>query len=159
LQLDVAPGTTSITTPVHCQARAAGAGLIDFEVGPGLADPNPFSYPVDARWNRLPPHLWDGSQRCMPLGPTSFDIAGSGLGLKAGGVLLIDTKGPTSADPSVREVVVIARDPDELFDPILGVEVTRVELAAPTTRDHDLTRTTYSGNLVPATQGLHTTET
>jgi hypothetical protein len=34
-----------------------------------------------------------------------------------------------------------------------------VTLLAPTTHDHDLTRTAYAGNLVPATQGRRVTET
>jgi hypothetical protein len=166
LQLDVATGATTITTPVRCQALTAGGELIDFEVGHGLTDRATgelaaLAYPVDARWNRgnLAPHVWDESQRCLPAGSTSLDIEGSGLGLKSGQQLLIDTTAATSADPPVREVVVIARDPHELSDPILGVEVTRVTLLSPTTEDHDLTRTHYAGNLVPATQGRRVTET
>jgi hypothetical protein len=171
LQLDVAGGTTAITTPVHCQALAAGGGLIDFEVGQGLADPATgglaaLALPVDARWNRyrsgvanLVPYWWDESQACLPAGATSFDLLGWGFGLTAGQSLLIDTAGPTSADPPVREVVVSGPVPQELLDPVFGVQLTRVTLVAPTQQDHDLTRTIYAGNLVPATQGLRTTET
>jgi hypothetical protein len=166
LQLDVAPGTTAITTPVHCQALAAGGGLIDFEVGQGFADPDTgkqaaINYPVDARWNRanLQPYWWDESQRCLPAGSTSFDILGWGFSLTAGQQLLIDTTGLTSADSPVREVVVTGPAPRELSDPVFGVQLTRVTLAAPTTQGHDLTRTSCAGNLVPATQGLRTTET
>lgn len=166
LQLDVDDGTTAITTPVHCQALAAGGGPIDFEVGQGLADPATgapatFAYPVDARWNRskLVPYWWDESQRCLTAGSTSFDIRGRGFGLTTGQSLLIDTAGPTSADPPVREVVVTGPAPRELSDPVFGVQLTRVTLAAPTTKDHDLTRTVYAGNLVPATQGRRTSET
>jgi hypothetical protein len=171
LQLDVVDGTTAITNPVHCQALAAGGGLIDFEVGQGLADPATgglaaLSYPVDAGWNRyrsgaanLVPYWWDESQRCLSAGSTSLDVQGWGFGLEAGQSLLIDTAGPTSADPPLREVVVTGPAPQQLVDPVFGVELTRVTLAAPTTQDHDLTRTIYAGNLVPATQGLRTTET
>jgi hypothetical protein len=171
LQLDVVDGTTAITNPVHCQALAAGGGLIDFEVGQGLADPATgglaaLSYPVDAGWNRyrsgaanLVPYWWDESQRCLSAGSTRLDVQGWGFGLEAGQSLLIDTAGPTSADPPLREVVVTGPAPQQLVDPVFGVELTRVTLAAPTTQDHDLTRTIYAGNLVPATQGLRTTET
>jgi Baseplate J-like protein len=166
LQLDVAPGTTTISTPVHCQALAPGGGLIDFEVGQGLADPATgraatYTYPVNAQWNRsnLQPYWWDQSQRCLPAGSTRFYLQGHGLGLTADQQLLIDTAGPTSADPPIREVVVTGRAPLELFDPVLSVALTQVTLAAPTTEDHDLTRTSYAGNLVPATQGLRISET
>lgn len=172
LQLDVDSTTTAITTPVRCQAPAAGGGLIDFEVGHGLADRStgelsPINYPVAASWNRyradgtanLQPYWWDESQRCLPAGSTSFDIYGHGFGLGAGQQLLIDTAGSTSADPPVREIVTTGPAASELKDPVFDVDVTRVWLAAPTTADHDLTRTVYAGNLVPATQGLRTTET
>jgi hypothetical protein len=170
LQLDVDTTISAIKTRVHCQALAAGGGLIDFEVGEGLADPTTgevakLFYPVSARWNRskLQPYWWDESRRCLPAGSTSFYLQGQGLGLAAGQSLLIDTAGLTSADPPIREVVVTGPAPTEVFDPVLGpgsgVPLTRLELAAPTTQDHDLTRTSYAGNLVPATQGLSTSET
>jgi hypothetical protein len=172
LQLDVAAATTAILGPVHCQAPAAGGGLIDFEVGHGLADPTtgelmPINYQVAASWNRyradgtvnLEPYWWDESKRCLPAGSTSFDIYGQGFGLIANQQLLIDTAGPTSADPPVREIVTTGSAATELTDPVFNVGLTRVWLAAPTTTDHDLTRTVYAGNLVPATQGLRTTET
>ncbi|MDH6243223.1 baseplate J/gp47 family protein [Mycobacterium sp. OTB74] len=172
LQLDVDTTTTAITTPVHCQAPAAVGGLIDFEVGHGLANPNtgklaPINYQVAATWNRkradgtanLQPYWWDESQQCLPAGSTSFDIFGQGFGLIAGQQLLIDTAGPTTADPPVREIVTTGKAATEITDPVFNVGLTRVWLAAPTTVAHDLTRTVYAGNLVPATQGLRTTET
>jgi hypothetical protein len=166
LQLDVDTAITAITTRVHCQALAAGGGLIDFEVGEGLADPTTgevaaFSYPVNALWNRskLQPYWWDESRRCLPAGSTSFYLQGQGFGLAAGQQLLIDTAGLTSADPPIREVVVTGPAPIEISDPVFGNALTRVTLAAPTAQDHDLTRTSYAGNLVPATQGRSTSET
>jgi hypothetical protein len=174
LQLDVDVGAPPITD-LHCQALGADGRSIDFELGDGLVDPATgkaasYTYPVDARWNRyrsgtvnLVPYWWDDSKRCLPTGSTSFYIRGWGFGLTAGQSLLIDTAGPTSADPAVREVVITTPAPHpaprELFDPIFGIQLTRVELLAPTTKDHDLTRTIYAGNLVSATQGLSTTET
>jgi hypothetical protein len=165
LQLDVDATTNAIIMPVRCQASAAGGGLIDFEVGQGLADP--INYPVSASWNRyradgtanLQPYWWDESRRCLPVGSTCFYIYGQGFGLVPGRQLLIDTAGPTSADPPVREIVTIGPPPTELKDPVFGVALTRVRLTAPTTANHDLASTVYAGNLVPATQGLRTTET
>lgn len=172
LQVDVAPATTAITTPVHCQATSAEGGLIDFEVGHGLADPvtgeqEAINYQVSPTWNRylpngtanLQPYWWDESQKCLPAGSTFFDIVGQGFGFVPGQQLVIDTAGPTSADPPVREIVTVAKDPRELSDPVFNVGLTRVWPTAPTTQNHDLTRTIYAGNLVPATQGLRTTET
>ncbi len=172
LQLEVAAGMTVITTPVHCQALAAGGGVIDFEVGDGLADPATggpatFAYPVDPRWNRftptgadnLVPYWWDESQGCLETGATHFDILGADFGLGDSQQLLVDTAGATTADAPTREIVVTSGVPQEISDPVFQVPITRVTLAAPTTQDHDLTRTQYAGNLVPATQGLRTTET
>ncbi|MDT5131940.1 MAG: hypothetical protein QOE41_1251 [Mycobacterium sp.] len=172
LQLDVTAATPAITAPVHCQAAAAGGGLIDFEVGHGLADPPTgelatINYPVAATWNRyradgttnLQPYWWDESQRCLPVGSTCFYIYGHGYALGPGQQLLIDTAGPTTADPPVREIVSTGLAPAEITDPVFNVDLTRVLLAAPTTADHDLASTVYAGNLVPATQGLRTTET
>lgn len=172
LQLEVTAGTTAITAPVHCQALAAGGGVIDFEVGEGLADPATggpaaLAYPVDPRWNRftptgatnLLPYWWDESQACLEKAATQFDIRGVGFGLGEGQQLLIDTAGATTADAPTREIVVTSGVPRETSDPVFGVPITRVTLAAPTTQDHDLTRTEYAGNLIPATQGLRTTET
>ena len=47
--------------------------------------------------------------------------------------LLIDTAGPTSADPPVREIVRHRAAPIEVSDPVFGVPLTQVTLAAPTT--------------------------
>ena len=172
LQFEVTAGTTAITTPVHCQALSAGGGMIDFEVGDGLADPATgapamLAYPVDPRWNRftstragnLVPYWWDESQGCLMTGATQFDILGVGFGLGDSQQILIDTAGAAAADAPTREIVVTSGVPREISDPVFQVAVTRVTLAAPTTLDHDLARTQYAGNLVPATQGLRTTET
>jgi hypothetical protein len=44
-------------------------------------------------------------------------------------------------------------------DPLLGRELTRVFLRAPTSHDHDLQHTAIAGNIVPAVQGLRQSET
>ena len=168
LQLDVAPNVTAVSTStsatlVRCQALTAGGDLIEFEVGQGLNPPRDAaeSYLVDPRWNRgrLKPHIWDDTQRCLSAGSRTLDVVGWDLGLEKQPTLLIDTNGLTSADPPIREVVDVAGKPTLLYDPILKVEVTRVELQNPTTYEHDLIRTTYAGNVVPATQGRRMTET
>jgi hypothetical protein len=170
LQLEVRPGATTITTPVRCQAQNAGGGLIDFEVGNGLANASgglaAIAYAVDSRWNRytpsgaanLVPYLWQASDQCLPAGSTQFDIVGWGLGFSDGQQLLIDTRGATSVDAPTRELVTISGPPREISDPLFSVNVTRVTIASATTADHDLTRTVFAGNLVMATQGLRTTE-
>ena len=168
LQLDVARGVTAISTapgatPMRCQALTAGGDLIEFEVGQGVNPPQGTadSYQIDARWNRgaLIPHIWDDTARCLPAGSGSLDVVGCDLGLEKEPALLLDTTALTSADLPIREVVDVAGTPTLLYDPIRQVQVTRVQLAAPTTYDHDLTRTTYAGNIVPATQGRRITET
>jgi uncharacterized phage protein gp47/JayE len=170
LQLEVS-AATDLSAPVRCQALAADGTLIDFEVGPGLADDNgtlaSFSYPVGPRWNRysaagdanLVPYCWDESQRCLRAKATEVDVVDWGHGFFDTQQLLIDTTGATTADPPVREIVQVKGSPLEVTDPLFGVQVTRVSLASPTSLDHDLTRTVLAGNLVPATQGLRLSET
>jgi hypothetical protein len=168
LQLDVAPGVTSIAAGLRCSALAPNGERTAFEVGERLADPDTgepeaLSYPVDPRWNRgLVAYWWDSSRQCLPAGSTRFWLMGTGIGLEAGRTLLIDTAGPTGADPPIRELVTIAAVA-ETEDPVPSpaVPLTRVDLVAPTTLDHDLdhARTVFAGNLVPAVQGERMTET
>lgn len=186
LQLDVdttsggSPVTMAITTPVHVQAVGPDTLPVDFEVGDGLVDPDTgleqsFSYPVDSRWNRwvlgsapaqlnLPPYWLDDTTICLPAGSTQLYVGGWGHDLQPGQQLLLDTPGPTSADPPVREVVTLATPPGglspatETVDPLFDYQITSVQLAAPTAADHDLSTTQIAGNLVPAVQGLRTTE-
>lgn len=169
LQLEVS-SATALTTPVHCQALAADGTMVDFEVGPGLAGIDgglaTFSYPVDPRWNRLTPsgdanlepYCWDESQRCLRAGATQIDVAGWDHGFFDGQQLLVDTAGATTADAPLREIVLATGAAQEMMDPLFGVPVTRLTLAAPTQLDHDLTRTLLAGNLVPARHGLRRTE-
>jgi uncharacterized phage protein gp47/JayE len=170
LQLEVS-AAIDVTSSVRCQALAADGTMVDFEVGYGLADSSGgltvFSHPVDPRWNRLSPsgdpnlvpYCWDESQRCLRAGATEVDVVGWGHGFFDTQQLLIDTTGATTADPPVREIVLVAGSPQEVMDPLFGVQVTRVTLGSPTSLDHDLTRTLLAGNLVPATQGLRLGET
>lgn len=177
LQLEVTGGP--IATPLHCRALAADGSTIDFEVGDGLADPltgteQTIDFAVDPRWNRyqyggsppetlnLPPYWWDDSQICLPAGATELYVSGHGHGLHPGQQLLLDTAASESADPPVRELVTLSTaagcEPIETSDKLLGVEVTQLFLAAPTTLDHDLSMTAIAGNLIPAVQGLRRTD-
>jgi len=168
LQLDVANGVVSIDAGLRCVALAPNGERIPFEVGERLADPDTGepeskSYPVDHRWNAgLLAYWWDSSRQCLPAGSTRFWLVGTGIGLTAGQTLLIDTAGPTSADPPFRELVTI-KAVAETSDPVPNpaVPVTRVDLLAPTTLDHDLdhARTRFAGNLLPAVQGERRSET
>ena len=164
LQLNVGGGVTSVTSGLRCYALAPGGEQVPFEVGARLADPETgelvtVTYAVDERWNAgLSPYWWDSSRQCLPAGSTRLWLIGTGIGLAQGHALLVDTAGPTSADAPVREIVTLAAV-EETTDPVFAVPLTRLDLAAPTTLEHDLGRTVLAGNLVPAVQGLRATET
>ena len=108
LQVDVAGGVTSIASSLRCSALGPDGEHVTFEVGERLADPDTgapvaVDYPVDPRWNTgLLPYWWDSSRQCLPGGSTRFWVIGTGIGFTVDQTLLIDTAGPTSADPPVR---------------------------------------------------------
>jgi hypothetical protein len=170
LQLDVS-GTTSIASGLRCSALGADGQRIPFEVGTQLADPDTgallaTSYPVRSTWNALNggapnllPYWWDDSRQCLPAGSTRLWIVGQGYAFQAnaGQQLLIDTASG-DADPPVREIVVIG-DVLETSDPVFATPLTRIDLEAPTTLDHDLGHTQFAGNLLPAVQGARASET
>lgn len=173
LQVDVADGVTSLAGGLRCSALGADGQRVPFEVGGRLADPRTGAltaptYDVRPTWNawaspgvaNLQPYWWDEARRCLPAGSTRLWIIGHGFALRAnaGQQLLVDTAGPTPADPPVRELVVVG-DVVETDDPVFAVPLTRIDLAAPTTVEHDLARTHYAGNLVPAVQGARASET
>ena len=172
LQLDVADGVTSIAPGLRCSALGADGRRVPFEVGAQLADPDTGEpivepYQVDPRWNagspgawKLNPYWWDDSRQCLPAGSTRLWLIGDGLGFlqDQGQELLIDTAGPTSADPPVREIVVIGTV-EETNDPVFPTTLTRIDLVAPTALEDDLSRTHYAANLVPAVQGARASET
>jgi len=175
LQLDVVAGVTPVQAGLRCSALGADGSWIPFEVGDQLADPatgKPIgaSFTVDPRWNAGPegardllPYWWGDSRQCLAAGATRLWIVGQGYGFESnkGRQLLIDTAGPTSADPPVRELVTIAVavDTPDIIDPVFGVALTRIDLVAPTSLDHDLVRTHFAGNLAPAVQGARASET
>jgi hypothetical protein len=165
LALDVAPSTTNVTinTPVLCQAVNADGTLIDFEIeDPAAGMAGAIGFIVDARWNRanLVPYYWDDSTACLLAGSTSLYLQDWNHGLLDGHQLLLDSPIGNGADPPACELVTIA-SVAEVTDQLVGQNVTRVFLTAPTTLDHDLTsdNTTVAGNIVPVVQGAHQTET
>jgi hypothetical protein len=184
LQLNVSSPAASppatgwtIDTPLLFRALGADGSLVDFEIedpAVGLAGhtgpTSPAWATVDTRWNRgsLRPYYWDDSQRCLVAGSTDFHVEGQGLGLYPGQQLLLDSPAADSADPDVRELVTVS-GAKQTSDPLLGVLLTQVLLAAPTTDDHDLGstviagkivyNTVVAGNIVPAVQGLRHSET
>jgi hypothetical protein len=177
LQLDVqaAPAGSpperswTIDTPLLFRALGADGTVVDFEVEDpvtglaGLAGAPPAWATVDPGWNRssLRPYYWDDSQRCLFAGSTELYLTGHGLGLYPGQQLLVDTGAAISGDPPTRELVTVSASPApaETEDPLIGVPLTAVPLAAPTAQDHDLYRTTVAGNIVPAVQGVRRSET
>ena len=172
LQLDVTAGVTSIAAGLRCSALGADGRRIPFEVGGRLADPTTGAlvaqkYQVNQHWNagtapawNLNPYWWDDSRRCLPAGSTRLWLIGDVYGFlqNQGQELLIDTAGPTTADPPVREIVVIGTV-KETTDPVFPTKLTRIDLVAPTTVEHDLELTHYAANLLPAVQGARTSET
>ena len=173
LQVDVIDSVTSLAGGLRCSAPGADGHRVPFEVGGRLADPETGAlvaptYAVNAAWNawkspgvaNLQPYWWDDSRQCLPAGSTRIWIIGQGFGFEPNKSrqLLIDTAGPTTADPPAREVVAIG-EVAEVTDPVFAVPLTRIDLEAPTALEHDLSRTHYAGNLVPAVQGARTSET
>ena len=144
---------TAIPAGLAVSALAPDGSEVPFETGTGLTDTS--SYAVSPLWNAIVPYGWDDNERCLDPGTTSLYVEGNGYGFQAGQSILIDTQGPTTADPPVRQVVQLVDPVTETTDPLFGTAVTRLvwrdedALA----RHHDLTRTILSGNIVPATQG------
>lgn len=167
LQLEVEAGASAIAGGFRCSARAADGQEIPFVTGEQISNQESgallaTTYPVDSRWNagppearNLKPYWWDDSRRCLPAGATRLWLIGSGYDLLSNEQqrLLIDTAGPTSADPPAREIVVIATVTEKLEDPVFKVPLTRIDLQAPTTLEHDLLDTHFAANLLPAVQG------
>ena len=157
--LQLAVTTGPIPAGVAVAALGADGDIIQFETGTGLADRA--LYPASPRWNAIDPYWWDDAERCLPRGATEMwlDDPAHDLDLAPGAALLLDT---TPADPghaSVRQIVELTFVAEDT-DPVFGAKVTHVRWRAADAliHDHDLTRTTVKGNLVPATQGRRHTE-
>jgi hypothetical protein len=170
LQLNVSAGP--ITPGAAVSARGPDGGVVVFETGTGLADTT--TYSARPEWNGardgaggIQPYVWDDHARCLAAGSTGAWVRGHGLAFFEGQALLVDTAGATSADPPVRQVVHLAasrpglgdhavEEVDPLFlDGGVPSPVTHIRWRAEDalTAGHDLDRTTFAGNLVPAVQG------
>lgn len=131
---------------------------IPFETGTSMIDPrtgtlNLETFKVSPAWNRpIDPYFWDDKEICLAAGSTEMWVLGHGFLFEEGQMLLLDTAAPTSADPPIREVVELVSAVEET-DPLYGTSVTHIAWRSPLRFEHDQTRTTLAGNLVPATQG------
>jgi hypothetical protein len=191
LQFDVAAGVKQIADGLAAIARAPDGTPIYFETGPGLIqrliDPatgklrsSPQVATVSSLWNsgQIQAYWFDDSRRCLRAGATQMYLLGRGYDFSVGQSILIDTPAATTADPPLRQIVVLTAVSEEC-DPIFTrahdpsgppfmtcltsppstqepTAVTRLVWASADalTSDRDLTRTTVIGNLIPATQGI-----
>jgi hypothetical protein len=79
-------------------------------------------------------HAWGEEDLCLPKGTTRCTLRdpGRALGLRAGDVLLLEatasagTGRAEDADPALRHVVRLAREPEAAVDALLGVEVVEI---------------------------------
>ncbi len=164
LQLDVS-SVAALKPPLVFRALGADGSLIDFEFEDplkglaGSGDDTAPGWEVDPRWNRgnLAPYYWDDTARSLAAGSTVFYLQGVQFGLTSGQQLLLDSPATNRADPNVRELVTVSSSV-QTSDPLFGVALTKVSLAAPTTLDHDLSTTVVAGNIVPVVQGLSHTD-
>lgn len=163
LQVDVLAGPLPRGLPVS--AQGPDGATIHFETGDGLIDPGTglpatTTYTVDPAWNRglLKAYVWDDTQLCLRRGATEMWIEGDHPNLK-NRQLLIDTNPAVPGDPPIRSVVTII-DTKKEDDFLFAMQVTHVFWGAEEAlaQDHDLTRTTLAGNLVPATHGRTASE-
>jgi hypothetical protein len=169
LLLEVAEGVTSVAGGFRCSALGAENQAIPFVLGEGLVNLETgrltaSTYKLDARWNAGPvharnllPYWWDESRRCLAAGATRVWLIGHEHGLEPERPLLIDTAPTIAGYPPAREVVTI-RTVSEIEDPVFKVALTRIDLTAPTTLEHDLGATHFAANLVPAVQGAQVRE-
>ncbi|MGA2047767.1 MAG: baseplate J/gp47 family protein [Terracidiphilus sp.] len=164
----VPSSVTSIPAGVLVSATGPDGTTVPFEIGSGLADTN--NYAVSSVWNdgTIQPYWLDDSQRCLECGSTGMWLLNWGFDFtvtsKDGGLgtaLVIETHLPGE---SIREVVHVTswkQAKDEIFK--TGGQDTKItyitwSAAEALTRDHDLTATSLSGNLLPATQGQRFSE-
>jgi len=159
LQFDV-NGNGTIPPGVLVAAQGADGTRVEFETGNGLADKTGVA--VDERWNRaakLTPYIWNDNDSCLEAGATETWIAGKDHGLFAGQQLVIETAAAVAGDPPLREVVTLSSATVERDD-LFGNDTTHIAWGRDEAlkKDHDLTKTTVGGNLVPSTQGRTLTE-
>jgi hypothetical protein len=185
LQFDVAPGTKSIPSGTIVSARGPDGETIQFEAGSGITTwkresntlpPVPPMLDVSAAFNSgIKPYWFDDRDRCLRAGATQMYVRGGGFKFKKGQRVLNETERESSADPSIRQIVVLDEDGQELCDPLIppsrDIKPLPPVLACPKhpcgtavtllhwrpedklLADRDLTETKLAGNLIEATQG------
>jgi hypothetical protein len=151
------PWIGTIPTGLAVSALAPDGTVVEFETGTGLDDRGPHA--AASAWNRMAPYWWDDAERCLAPGTTAMWIEDPGVALVPGQRVLIDTAA-LDAERPVRKIVRLTEAPTPTSDPLFGKQLLRLVWGAEDAleRDHDLTRTTVAGNLVPATQGRRYTE-
>jgi hypothetical protein len=157
LQCDVTGSV--VPAGILVTALAPDGSAIPFETGTGIRDAT--NYQVSPKWNAgVQPYWWDDEDRCLRAGATSMYVTGDGFGFFQGQRLLIDTEGPSTADPHLRQQVTLVDPIEELSDPLFSQKITRITWRPEDAlvAHHDLTRTIVAGNLVPATQGIRHSE-
>ncbi|MCP3911608.1 MAG: hypothetical protein GY713_11695 [Actinomycetia bacterium] len=163
-------GAATIPAGTAVSARTEDGRTIPYAIGTGLDHAlDGGTVAVDARRNRLTPHIPDNEDACLPRGSTEIWVVGT---------IPLPMVLPKLGDPEVRvalhvdppdrsepilthyvRVVEAENDDDPLFaDPVTGnppVEITRLRWRAEdaTPFDIDLTSTVVFGNIVPATAG------
>lgn len=163
LQFNVQTASLVLPKPVIVRAAGPDGERIEFETGRGLGDAT--VYTVRKALNHgIVPYWLDDSRRCLRAGSTEMWIVGHAYALMKDTPLLLDTAAAVSADPHVRETVLLLHDAVEELDALFPpggppTPITHLTFKAPLVADHDLTRTTLAGNLVPATQGRTYQET
>jgi uncharacterized phage protein gp47/JayE len=162
LQFQVESGP--IPPGVLISASTPDGDTVYFETGTGLFDKT--QYAARREWNGIAAYYFDDSQKCLRAGSTDMWVAGKDLEFSVGQELLIDTPGPTSADPPRRQIIILIRiqeEKDPVFPDPKGppADVTHIFWGQNDALrdDHNLDTTVVKGNLVPATQGMRSTET
>ncbi len=142
--------------PIPSGLRVSGhtpdGSTVTFETGSGLAGQK--HYEVRPSWNAMTPYCWDEADRRLQSGSVEMWVQGHGLELRTGARVVIETTSPGSGI-SIRQMVILV-DAREETDPIVAEKVTRLVWSQDDAlrQEHDLSRTTVRGNLVPATQGI-----
>ena len=151
--------TGPLPAGVLVNAVGPDGALIPFEIGAGLSDTS--SYVVNPRWNGpIAPYWLDDSTRCLPPGATQMYVTGQGFSFRLGMAILLDTAAANTADPPTREIVHI-ESVQELTDDLFGptpITLIAWQSAEALQLEHDQTRTSVYGNIVPATQGRRMNE-
>src|SRR5665213_1394344 len=118
LQFNVGANVNSIAHGLAVSAPGPDGTPIVFETGNGLlealVDPvtnkrltSPPTTVASPLWNSglIQPYWLDDGQRCLKAGATEMCVLGRGYNFQPNQYLLIETKGATSADPPIRQIV------------------------------------------------------